>query len=81
MSISEEEFRQLLGNRIEELRTSKKYGVREFSLIADIEHHQLINVEKGRIDVRLRTLRKIAIGLNVEVMELFNFTTLTQPIR
>lgn len=67
------DLRQRLGAKIEELRSSKNFGVREFALIAEIEHHQLINIEKGRVDLRLKTLRKIAIGLDVEIQELFNF--------
>ncbi|MEZ2337299.1 helix-turn-helix domain-containing protein [Mucilaginibacter sp. RCC_168] len=73
MPISENDLRLRLGEKIEELRSSKNLGVREFALIAEIEHHQLINIEKGRVDLRLKTLRKIAIGLDIEVQELFNF--------
>ncbi|MDN5286586.1 MAG: hypothetical protein JWR38_2860 [Mucilaginibacter sp.] len=73
MPISENDLRLRLGEKIEELRSSKNLGVREFALIAEIEHHQLINIEKGRVDLRLKTLRKIAIGLDVDIQELFNF--------
>jgi transcriptional regulator with XRE-family HTH domain len=73
MPISENDLRLRLGEKIEELRSSKNLGVREFALIAEIEHHQLINIEKGRVDLRLKTLRKIAIGLDIEIQELFNF--------
>lgn len=66
-------FKEALGEKIEKLRTQKHLGVREFALIADIEHHQLINIEKGRVDIRLSTLIKIAKGLGVEAKELLDF--------
>lgn len=72
MSLSEEEYRKRLGKKIEEIRISKDLGVREFALIADIEHHQLINIEKGRVDIRLKTLRKIANGFEIKAMELLD---------
>ncbi|MFI5161230.1 MAG: helix-turn-helix domain-containing protein [Sphingobacteriales bacterium] len=73
MSNKIETFKETLGKKIESLRTDKKFGVREFALIADIEHHQLINIEKGRVDIRLSTLLKIAKALDVEPKELLDF--------
>jgi len=73
MSENHEKFKIKLGQEIENRRESKKYGVREFARIAQIEHHQLINIEKGRVDVRLSTLIKIAAGFEIEVKELINF--------
>lgn len=66
-------FKEGLGNRIKELREGKKLGVREFALLADIEHHQLINIEKGRVDMRVSTLKKIAGGLSITLSELVDF--------
>lgn len=73
MSISEDNFKEKLGMRIENLRKEKGFGVREFALIAGIEHHQLINIEKGRVDLRLSTVVKIANGLEVEPKILLDF--------
>ena len=73
MSTNPESFKISLGNKVEALRSAKKLGVREFALLADIEHHQLINIEKGRVDIRLSTLVKIAKGLGIEPKELLDF--------
>ena len=73
MHIIDEMFKEKLGRKIEALRTQKQLGVREFALLADIEHHQLINIEKGRVDIRLSTLIKIAKGFGVEAKELLDF--------
>jgi len=73
MSDNKETFKEALGNRIEHLRNQRNFGVREFALMAELEHHQLINIEKGRVDIRLSTLLKIAKGLGVEPKELLDF--------
>ncbi len=73
MSISDEEFKKRLGKKIESLRVARNWGVREFALIADIEHHQLINIEKGRVDIRLKTLRKIAEGFSLTAKDVLDF--------
>ncbi|MEJ2880685.1 hypothetical protein [Pedobacter sp. GR22-6] len=47
-----ESLRDQLGKRIKYLRENKGFGVRQFALIAEIEHPQLINIEKGRVDFK-----------------------------
>ncbi len=72
MSIGELDLlKEQLGKRIKELREERGFGVRQFALIAEIEHPQLINIEKGRVDLKLATIHKIAIALKVHPKELF----------
>jgi transcriptional regulator with XRE-family HTH domain len=73
MSAKEEDFRIRLGKQIEKKRLSLNLGVREFALIAGVEHHQLINIEKGRVDIRISTLLKIANGFEVQAKDLLTF--------
>lgn len=73
MSDNHQKFKIKLGQEIERRRESLNLGVREFARIAEIEHHQLINIEKGRVDVRLTTLIKISEGFAIEVKDLINF--------
>jgi transcriptional regulator with XRE-family HTH domain len=73
MSESTKTFKEILGEKIENLRTDKKYSTRQFALLAEMEHHQLINIEKGRVDIRLSTLIKIAKVLEVHPKELLDF--------
>ncbi len=73
MSESTKNFKEILGEKIEGLRTLKKYSTRQFALLAEMEHHQLINIEKGRVDIRLSTLLKIAKVLEVHAKELLDF--------
>ncbi|CAM4401883.1 Helix-turn-helix [Pedobacter westerhofensis] len=62
-----------LGARIKMMREKNGYSIRSFALIADMEHPQLINIEKGRVDLRLSTMKKIADALVIEVDELLRF--------
>lgn len=67
-----------MGNRIKALREGKGLGVRQFALLAEIEHPQLINIEKGRVDLKLATIHKLAKALDLEVKDLFDFETDTK---
>ncbi|WP_439698173.1 helix-turn-helix domain-containing protein [Mucilaginibacter sp. AW1-7] len=66
-------FNSSLGEKIKSIRKGHNFGVRELALIAEIEHHQLINIEKGRVDIRLSTLRKIAKALKCTPKDLLDF--------
>jgi transcriptional regulator with XRE-family HTH domain len=55
-----------LGQRVAALRKSRGFKVRQFALLAEIEHHHLINIEKGRVDMRVSTLLRIAGVLEVD---------------
>jgi transcriptional regulator with XRE-family HTH domain len=73
MTDREKNFKEILGEKIKDLRIRTKISLRDFALLADMEHHQLINIEKGRVDIRLSTLIKIAKVLNVPAKELLDF--------
>jgi len=53
MSEIEKDFKIILGKTIEGLRIKKQLSTRQFALLAGMEHHQIINIEKGRVDIRL----------------------------
>lgn len=69
--ISPEMLQAAIGKKIAELRNQQNYSLRELALLADIEHHQLVNIEKGRVDMRMSTLLKIANALKIELKDLF----------
>jgi transcriptional regulator with XRE-family HTH domain len=66
-------IRQSLGNRISDLREKQGFGLREFSRKAELEHSQLKNIEKGRVDLKLATLVKISKAFNIQLKDLFDF--------
>jgi transcriptional regulator with XRE-family HTH domain len=63
-----------LGEHIRLLREEKGLSVRQFALQAGLEHPQLINIEKGRIDLKLSTIYKISNALDIELSKLFKFS-------
>lgn len=58
------------GENLARLRKEKGLSLRKLALLAGIEHHQLINIEKGRVDLRFSTLNKLAKGLEIDTKEL-----------
>lgn len=72
----QELLRSNLGDRIKTLRKKKDLSIRQFALLAEIEHPQLINIEKGRVDLKLSTLNKIAKGFEIDLKSLFDFSEL-----
>jgi len=70
-----DDLKTKLGDRIRSLREEKGVSIRKFALLAGIEHPQLINIEKGRIDLKLSTLHKISKALDIELFKLFKFSS------
>lgn len=68
-----DQFKVGLGGRIKKLREDKKLGVREFALFVDIKHHQLIIIEKGRVGMRVSTLRKITGAFSITLSEIVDY--------
>ena len=62
-----------LGARISEIIKEKKYKTREFENDADMDVENLRKYIKGRQEMRVTTLIKIAKSLDVTMDELFTF--------
>jgi transcriptional regulator with XRE-family HTH domain len=67
------EYLKQVGQNITKIRKSKKLTLKELALESDMEKSNLIPIEKGRINVTVTTLVKLANALNVEVKEFFKF--------
>lgn len=66
MQVNEKDnYKIELGACIRRKRIAQGHKVRPFAMLADIEHHQLINIEKGRVDPRVSTLMKICSALQI----------------
>ncbi len=75
--MTEDEFAIRLGERIRELRKMK--GVSQLELAYDMEMsmNTISGIELGKISPKIDTLRKIALKLDVELPELFEFSSET----
>ncbi len=63
----------LLGKRIEEIIKDKGLKTREVAHDADMDVENLRKYIKGKQEMKITTMLKIAKSLNVSVEELFNF--------
>ena len=66
------ELKIKVGERIAQLRISKKLSQQKFSYEADMERTYLSHIEKGRKNISLSTLEKITNALGVSVKEFFD---------
>lgn len=63
---------ELLGARIKILRTQKGLSQEKFSMLIGMDRTYLASVEKGKRNISLSNIRKIANGLNISLSELFH---------
>lgn len=69
--MKDKDYRLIVGKNITKLRKKSNLTTKELGYMCDIEKSNLIPIEKGRINVTLDTLSKIAFALNVDVKDFF----------
>jgi len=62
-----------LGERIRDLRKSQNMTQLDLSIKSNIDERQIQRLERGHTSATLKTLLKVAAGLNISIIELFNF--------
>lgn len=67
------DFKKKLGNRIQEIRKSKKFTQEKLAEAIDMDTPNLSNIERGKKFMTADTLCKIANSLNIPIKELFDF--------
>jgi len=70
----DDNFLQILGNRIATLRKEKHMTQVELSYRCDIEKPNMRRIEAGNTNPTILMLKKIAAGLEVSLTELLDFT-------
>lgn len=60
----------LFGENLSKIRKAKGLSLRKLAVLAEMEHHQILNIEKGG-DLRLSTLYKLAKALEVSPKDFF----------
>lgn len=73
MAMDENELLKKIGESITRRRKEKGLTSKELGYMCDIEKPNLIAIEKGRINVTVKTLKKIADALDIEIREFFEF--------
>lgn len=61
------------GKRIRELRQARHISQEELAFRCQLSKNYISDVERGKRNVSLKAIEKIALGLEVEIYELFLF--------
>ena len=71
-SLDIQQLKEGIGQKRFRLRTEKGLSTRKLAVLADMEHHQILAIEKGMTDVRLSTLVKLCCALEITLVDLFS---------
>lgn len=63
--------RRLVGARINELRRTQGLSLRKLAQMVNMDYAYICNIESGQANPTLDSLSRIAAGLDVEIIELF----------
>ncbi|KIC03778.1 transcriptional regulator [Flavobacterium sp. JRM] len=61
------------GHKIKSLREQKEYSIEYLANIANIDRTYISDIEKGKRNVSLLIIEKLAKALEVNIQELFNY--------
>ncbi|WP_263362478.1 helix-turn-helix domain-containing protein [Flavobacterium collinsii] len=67
------ELKEKFGNKIKALRENREYSIEYLANIANIDRTYISDIEKGRRNVSLLIIEKLAKALEVNIQELFNY--------
>lgn len=69
--ITEAAYLLLIGKNISKIRKAKGLTIKELGYRCDMEHSNIIPIEKGKINITFNSLYRIAEALEVDVKEFF----------
>lgn len=70
IGVKDEELSKAFGKRFRELRIKTGMSTREFADTAGISHAQIFNIDNGKGNPTLGTMKAIAAALNITLAEL-----------
>jgi len=76
MSITDEiliAYQKKLGQRIKEVRESKELSQLDVASICDYDKTTISRIENGRTNITLKTLVTLALAMEVDISQLFEF--------
>lgn len=62
-----------VGNRIRFLRKKNKMSIEDLSLESDVNRNYLSDLERGKRNPSIGVLNRIALGLKVDLKDIFDF--------
>lgn len=66
-------LKEKFGHKIKSLREKKEYSIEYLANIANIDRTYISDIEKGKRNVSLLIIEKLAKALEVNIQELFNY--------
>lgn len=72
-------FKEMIGARIKRLRQVKKLTQEQLSEKMGITSKYLSSIERGKENPTLDTLIKLALALDIEILEIFNYSKEKSP--
>ena len=66
-------IKEKVGQRIKELRTKQGLSQEEFSFRCELDRTYITSLERGKRNISLTNLEKIANAFNMSLSEFFNF--------
>lgn len=67
------DLKENFGNKVKALREQKDYSIEYLANIANIDRTYISDIEKGKRNVSLLIIEKLAKALEVNIQELFNY--------
>ena len=66
-------IKEKVGQRIKELRTKQGLSQEEFAFKCELDRTYITSLERGKRNISLENLEKIAKAFNLSLSEFFNF--------
>lgn len=66
-------LKEKFGHKIKQLREQKGYSIEYLANVANIDRTYISDIEKGKRNVSLLIIEKLAKALDVTIQELFNY--------
>lgn len=66
-------LKEKFGQKIKVLRENKEYSIEYLANIANIDRTYISDIEKGKRNVSLLIIEKLAKALEINIQELFNY--------
>jgi transcriptional regulator with XRE-family HTH domain len=67
------DLREKFGCKLKQLREEKGYSIEYLANIANIDRTYISEIEKGKRNVSLLIIEKLAKALEIRIQELFNY--------
>lgn len=73
VKLTKEEFKILFGKQLEQLRIKQNLTYRSMAERCDIDSSDISKIEKGKVEIQLKTIFELSKGLGRHPKELFDF--------